>query len=44
MSKLEEYDKLYHYLDYTLHELPAGVLYGANGATESECAELMKAT
>jgi len=44
MSNLEEYNKLYHYLDYTLHELPAGVLYGANGATESECAELMKAT
>ena len=24
------------YLDYTLHELPAGVLYGQNGATAEE--------
>jgi hypothetical protein len=29
------------YLDYTLHELPAGVLFGADGATPDECDELM---
>ncbi|MGK7311786.1 MAG: hypothetical protein ACN0LA_06055 [Candidatus Longimicrobiales bacterium M2_2A_002] len=28
------------YLDYTLHELPAGVLYGHDGATAEECVEL----
>lgn len=44
MSKHEEFNKLYQYLDYTLHELPAGVLYDANGASESHCVELMKAT
>jgi hypothetical protein len=31
-----------NYLDYTLHELPIGVLYGANGATIEECDELIK--
>lgn len=29
------------YLKYTLHELPAGVLDGANGATPEKCAELL---
>jgi hypothetical protein len=28
------------YLSHTLHELPAGVLYGMDGATASECDEL----
>ena len=28
------------YLEYTLHELPAGVLYGHDGATISQCVEL----
>lgn len=28
------------YLEYTTHELPAGVLYEANGATAAECEEL----
>ena len=27
-----------------MHELPAGVLYDANGANERQCAELMKDT
>lgn len=27
--------------DYALHELPAGVLYGANGATPAECEEML---
>ena len=30
------------YLDYTLHELPAGVLYGHDGATAEECEELLE--
>jgi hypothetical protein len=37
----QEYEKL-QYLEYTLHELPTGVLYDANGANETKCAELMK--
>lgn len=47
MSKSEaddEYGRLLKYLKYTLHELPAGVLYDANGADEKKCAELMKDT
>lgn len=40
----EEYEKLHRYLEYTLHELPAGVLYGANGASKKVCLELMEAT
>lgn len=40
----EEYVKLLRYLEYTLHELPAGVLYDANGADAKQCAELMKDT
>lgn len=31
---------LAQYLDYTLHELPSGVLYGHNGASAAECVEL----
>lgn len=27
--------------DYALHELPTGVLYGANGATPEECTEML---
>jgi len=30
------------HLEYSLHELPAGVLYGMNGASISECAELIQ--
>lgn len=40
----EEYAKLLSYLKYTLHELPAGVLYDANGANAKKCAELMQDT
>jgi hypothetical protein len=29
------------YLDYTLHELPTGVLYGRNGATLEQCEKLL---
>ena len=31
-----------NYLDYTLHELPDGVLYGHNGATPEQCGELLE--
>ena len=31
-SMKHDYDRLLGYLEYTLHELPAGVLYDANGA------------
>lgn len=30
------------YLNYTVHELPAGVLYGHNGATPEQCEELLE--
>lgn len=40
----DEYQKLLLYLEYTLHELPAGVLFGHDGATEEQCAELMRET
>lgn len=30
-----------NYLEYTLHELPDGVLYGHNGATPEQCGELL---
>lgn len=30
------------YLDYTIHELPTGVLYGSDGATISQCDELIE--
>lgn len=36
--------RLLSYLNYTLHELPLGVLYDHNGADERKCAELMSAT
>lgn len=39
-----EYVRLLRYLEYTLHELPAGVLYDANGADDKKCAELMRET
>ena len=32
------------YLIYTLHEIPAGVLYGSNGTTIEGCEELIKET
>lgn len=40
----QAYLQLLRYLEYTLHELPMGVLYGANGADEAECRELMSDT
>lgn len=40
----DEYERLLRYLKYTLHELPAGVLYDADAADEKKCAELMRDT
>ena len=34
-------DLLVRRLDYTLHELPSGVLYGHNGATAEQCREML---
>jgi hypothetical protein len=34
-------ERLARYLAYTLHELPAGVLYGHDGATVEECGLLL---
>ena len=35
------YDRDISWLSYAVHELPAGVLYGANGASPAECADMM---
>jgi hypothetical protein len=35
------YEKLLDGLEYVVHELPAGVLFGADGASSKQCAELM---
>ncbi len=34
-------DRHASYLEYTLHELPDAVLYGTDGASENECADLL---
>lgn len=40
---LEIYEAdLRNYLQYTIHEIPFGVLYGMDGANESECDELLE--
>ncbi len=36
-----EYAQLYTVLDYSMHELPLGVLLNPDAATQSQCAELM---
>ena len=40
----DDYTQLLKYLEYTLHELPTGVLYDSDGASEKKCAELMAAS
>lgn len=35
-------EKQASYLEYSLHELPAGVLYGMNGATPEQCEQLLE--
>ena len=39
-ARLKLVEHLASYLDYTLHELPAGVLWGRDGATAEQCVEL----
>ena len=39
----DRYEVLLNRLLYAVHELPAGVLFGANAATEAECKDLMEA-
>ncbi|WP_110017102.1 hypothetical protein [Plasticicumulans acidivorans] len=39
---LERYCELLRQLVYAAHELPASVLYGADGATPAECMEWMQ--
>ena len=34
-------EKQRRYFEYTLHEIPYGVLYNQNGATGDECSELL---
>ena len=36
-----EFDQLYSVLDYSMHELPAGVLWNPDAATPAQCLELM---
>jgi hypothetical protein len=36
-----EYRRAMDWLSYAVHELPAGVLYGANGADARQCAEMV---
>jgi hypothetical protein len=36
-----QFSKTKKYLNYTLHEIPLGVLYGTNGASIEECDELL---
>lgn len=40
---LPRYEALLSNLRYAVHELPAGVLDGPDGATVKQCAELMEA-
>jgi|SRR6185369_11112668 len=35
------YEALLNGLRYAVHELPAGILYGSDGASAKECAELL---
>ncbi len=35
----ERYEHVLRLLKYAVHELPAGVLYGANGANAKQCQE-----
>lgn len=37
----ERYQRALNWLWGAVHELPAGVLWGSNGATEDQCAEMM---
>ncbi|EUJ09475.1 hypothetical protein Meth11DRAFT_0269 [Methylophilaceae bacterium 11] len=38
---LKEYERLFEVLKYSMHELPAGVIWNPNAATTKQCAELL---
>jgi len=38
---MEIEEKQRRYFEYTLHEIPYGVLYNQNGATSEECSKLL---
>jgi hypothetical protein len=40
LTTYEQHQK--RHLEYTLHELPVGVVYNTNGASKEECTELLK--
>lgn len=40
-EQIERYERLRQLLEYAVHELPAGVLYGSDGANATQCAEWM---
>lgn len=35
------YRRARDWIDYAVHELPSGVLWGANGATPAQCADML---
>jgi hypothetical protein len=39
-----EFNQIWSYMDYSIHEMPCGVLYDENGANEQQCQDLMKDT
>lgn len=39
----QEYERLYSVLNYSMHELPVGVLWNPDAATQAQCAALMGA-
>lgn len=44
ISSSAEYSQLLRHLEYSLLELPAGVLFGPDAATAAQCAKLMRMT
>lgn len=40
-SDVKAYDAFRNWIDTAVHELPSGVLWGANSATAEECAEML---
>jgi len=42
-AKNQKINELSNWLDFVIHEWPSGILYGMNGATYSECDEILSA-
>ncbi|WP_223786562.1 hypothetical protein [Marinicella meishanensis] len=42
LAKQRLFHRIADYLEYTIHELPSGVLWGNNGASIEQCSELME--